>query len=101
MLELEGRLAEALPVRLLVPAVGRLLLVGRLLTVGRVDVGRLALAVGRLDMLPLLLPLTDALLLVRPDMLPLLLALVRPSFCRRWLIEPALEPLLLCRTLAT
>ena len=70
--EPEGRLAEALPVRALVPADGRLPTVGRLLTVGRVDDGRVEPVEGRPDTLPVFLLLTDAPALVRPDMLPVL-----------------------------
>ena len=84
--------------RPLVLAVGRLLLLGRVLTVGRVLVGRFAFAEGRLDMLPWALPLIDAPALVRPERLPLPPWLVRPSFWRRWLIEPT--ELLPCLTLA-
>jgi hypothetical protein len=95
LLELDGRLAEALPVRPLVPADGRLVVVGRLLTVGRLVV---PLAVGRL-MLPGVLPLTEAPALVRPDMLPPLVRLWRPLFGKLWLIEPLVP--LPWRTLAT
>jgi len=95
LLELEGRLAEALPVRPLALAEGLLLLEGRLLTVGLLVLVRpealaptrpvLSPVVGRpADMLPL--PLT-LLLLLLPDMLPLLLGL--PSVGVAWLIEPA------------
>lgn len=96
MLELEGRLAEVLPVRPLVPAVG-LLLEGRLPTVGLLVLVRpealaveLLLAVGRL--VDTLLPtLALVLPLALPDMLPPVVAL--PPSCRLWLIEPAV-PLL-------
>jgi hypothetical protein len=95
LLELEGRLAEALPVRPLVPAVG-LLLEGRLPTVGLLVLVRpeaLAVelpAVGRL--VDALLPtLALVLPLALPDMLPPVVAL--PPSCRLWLIEPAV-PLL-------
>ena len=95
LLELEGRLAEVLPVRPLVPAVG-LLLAGRLLTVGLLVLVRpeaLAVelpAVGRL--VDTLLPtLALVLPLALPDMLPPVVAL--PPSCRLWLIEPAV-PLL-------
>lgn len=96
LLELEGRLAEVLPVRPLVPAVG-LLLAGRLLTVGLLVLVRpkalaveLLLAVGRL--VDMLLPtLALVLPLALPDMLPPVVAL--PPSCRLWLIEPAV-PLL-------
>ena len=96
LLELEGRLAEVLPVRPLVPAVG-LLLAGRLLIVGLLVLVRpealaveLLLAVGRL--VDTLLPtLALVLPLALPDMLPPVVAL--PPSCRLWLIEPAV-PLL-------
>ena len=67
LLELDGRLDETLPVRPLVPVVGRLLTVGRLLVVGLLTLPlalvrpevllptrleAVLLAVGRLDMLP-------------------------------------------------
>lgn len=92
LLECEGRLAEALPVRLLALAVG-LLLEGRLFTVGLLVLVRpetlaveLLPAVGRLvDWL--LATLALVLLLALPDMLPPFVVL-RPS-CRLWLIEPA------------
>ena len=91
-----------MPVRPLVPAEGRLLVVGRLLTVGRLTMP-LALvrpvlleAEGRLELLPFtLLAAPEP---VVPDMLPLLLGL-RLSFCRLLLIEPVVP--LLCLTLAT
>ena len=95
LLELEGRLAEALPVRSVVLAVGLLLLVGRLLTVGLLVLVRpealtlpaeLLPAVGRfVDTLPPTLALVLPLAL--PDMLPPVVAL--PPSCRLWLIEPA------------
>lgn len=79
LLELEGRLAEALPVRILVLAEGLLLLEGLLLIVGLPVLVRpealpptrpvvLLLAVGRLVLLPTLA--LAVLLLVVPDMLP-------------------------------
>ena len=96
LLELDGRLAEALPIRLLVPAVGLLPLVGRLLTVGLLVLVRpealpptrpvvLLLAIGRL--VDTLLPTLALALLALPDILPPFEVL--PPFCRLWLIEPA------------
>ena len=81
LLELEGRLAEALPVRPLVPAEG-LLLEGRLLTVGLLVLVRPALT------LPVALPVVGRTV----DMLPPLVGLL-PSSCRLWLIEPAVPVL--------
>ena len=97
LLELEGRLAEALPVRPLALAEGLLLLEGRLLTVGLLVLVRpealaptrpvvLSPVVGLLvDMLLLTLALLSPLML--PDMLPPFVGL--PSVCMAWLIEPA------------
>ena len=91
LLEFEGRLAETLPVRPLVPVEGLLLTVGLLVLVRpEALVVELLPAVGRLvdTLLPtlaLVLPLT------LPDMLPPVVAL--PPSCRLWLIEPAV-PLL-------
>ena len=71
LFELEGRLVEALPVRLLVPAEGLLPMVGlvRLVLPSTRPMEALP-AVGRLDMLPSVLPVVP--LLIRPDMLPAL-----------------------------
>ena len=88
LLEPEGRLADALPVRPLVPAVGLLLLEGRLLTVGLlVLVWPEALAPTRPVVLLLavgwltdtLLPTLALALLALPDMLPPFVDL--GSFC--------------------
>lgn len=81
----EGRLAET-PVRPLVLAVGLLLVLGRLTLPLLLVRPVVALpTVGRLDMLPLGLTLVPP---IRPDMLPAVLEPVRPSPCRRRLIEP-------------
>lgn len=91
LLELEGRLAEVLPVRPLVPVEGLLLTVGLLVLVRPEALAptrpvELLPAVGRLD--DTLLPTRAlALLLALPDMLPPVAAL--PPSCRLWLIEPA------------
>ena len=75
---------DALPVRPLAPDEGLLLTVGlgRLVLLPTRPVEALPV-VGRLDMLPDVLPLTEAPALVRPDMLPPTPWLVRPSFCIR------------------
>ena len=95
LLELDGRLVEALPVRPVVLAEGRSLVVGLLtlpLALGRDEP---PLTVGRLELLPFTLLLeTEALL--PPDMLPLTEALLPPFTL--WLIEPVVLPL---RTVAT
>ena len=99
---LVGRLAATLPVRPLVPAVGLLLTVGLLLAVGLLALvptrpSDVAPVVGRLDMLPEVLPLSLPLTVARPDMLPPVLP---PWSGRRELIEPPV-PVLPCLTLAT
>ena len=75
LLELDGRLVEALPVRLLVPVVGLLVTEGLLVVLVRPEVLPLVAvvdvpAVGRLLMLPTTLPVEVPVLLVRPDILP-------------------------------
>lgn len=93
LLELEGRLAETLPVRPLAPVDGLLLLEGRLFAVGLLVLVRpealaveLPPVVGRLvDML--LLTLALVLLLELPNMLPPLVGL--RLFCKLLLVEPA------------
>lgn len=92
----DGRLAVTLPVRPLVPAVGRLLTVGLLTLALLVRLEALP-AVGRLELLPLTLALLPPALAV-PDMLPPVEGLTRPLFILL-LIEPAV--LLPWRTLAT
>ena len=87
----DGRFAVT-PVRPPVPAVGLLPEPGRLtLPELLVRPEPILPVVGRLDMLPEVLPLIDP-ELVRPDMLPTLPCPAPPPFCIRRLIEPA-EPL--------
>ena len=72
MLAFEGRLAEALPVRPLVPAEGLLVVVGRLVLVLPLTrpVVFVAPVVGRPLTLPATLPEDEPVLPVRPDRLP-------------------------------
>lgn len=88
--ELDGRLAEALPVRLLTPAVGLLLALGLLMVGLLVPVRPELLPPTRAELLPAVVG--------RLDMLPPTLAPWRPLCGAKWLIEP---PVLLWRTLAT
>ena len=84
---LDGRLTE-LPVRPVVPTVGRLLMLGRLMLPLLLVRPVLTLpVVGRLDMLPVVLLLAEP-ELMRPDMLPAPDP-EPPLPFRRWLIEPA------------
>ena len=91
----DGRLAEALPVRALVPVEG-LLLVGRLLTVGLLTA---PLLLVRPETLPETWPVEALLVVGRPERLPPVPCVLRPSFCKLWLIEPVVPPPFL--TLAT
>ena len=92
LLELAGRCgATLLLVRPLVPAVGRLALVGLLLTVGRLVLARLELLPTRAD--------EELPAYCGRDMLPPLVKLLRPLLGKARLIDPPLE--LPCLTLAT
>lgn len=80
LLELEGRLAEALPERPLAPVAGRLLTVGRLLVVGLLT---LPLALVRPELLPSMRPVAALPTVGRLVMLPPLPRPCRPSLGKR------------------